>query len=471
MSEKVIPFFSTNLVQIASGPKVSLYKLLLELTGTDYQRNEYPPLCLLHSLNPPCEISQLDHFDDVAVILHPETQPEANLLKDIAEKAHAVDARLIGILHQSSRWGKDSTAVAEIEAIFESQVVLYSHDKRLYKVWDFFCQLCLATRDQDHLAFKTALDELTRLITEDKSIAAKKHIHVLTQLCQYYCILFDSLPEIEVGDQELFQLENLIVSPDDVEARKRDVSQAAFWLKKFATDGEAISPSVLAEALTTEWDEQKFGPVPKTVQTLLNCLNGNEVGPPEMVQSAYIALRARLRQAELYTQPDWHNRRYMLDHDWLKNSFCEMLRGLIQNIHSPQPDVADVIAFIEIDLPKWERKYAPHIQNLLETYEQEMSPRVWCHQIPFLTDKADIMHDQWLSEYNVTAKLRRVKGALDQAHQTYQTIVKALPHDNSITLDQAQRLSPDLETFAKQCKSLQNALQLDVFPPYIPLLL
>ena len=172
----------------------------------------------------------------------------------------------------------------------------------------------------------------------------------------------------------------------------------------------------------------------------------------------------------------WQNRRSAFNHDWLKNKYLNRLSAFIERLKIYNSDLPRLYRFLEDDFPEW-KKQRSEIQNLLKTFEVEMSPKSIFKKAPL--NRCDnetiiwldqLIHALWLARYPVKEWIHAAQNAFRNVNNQYNNIVKILKskkldcesEDYRTTL---KPLIPDFLQFKKACEELSQAV--GMFPHQI----
>ena len=172
----------------------------------------------------------------------------------------------------------------------------------------------------------------------------------------------------------------------------------------------------------------------------------------------------------------WQERRNAFNHDWLKNKYLNRLDAFIKRLKKPNSDTFRIIRFLNDDFSEW-KKQQSEIENLLETFEMEMSPkslfkkeplnhcdnetRIWLGQL---------IHALWLARYPVKEWIYAGQNAFCNVNDQYNNIVKILKSKKLDCESEDYRtalkpLIPHFLQFKKACEELSRAI--GMFPHYI----
>ena len=129
---------------------------------------------------------------------------------------------------------------------------------------------------------------------------------------------------------------------------------------------------------------------------------------------------------------EWQKRRSEFNHDWLNNRFLNRLNGFLVRLQEAKPDAERLARFLSEDLPEW-KQHEPEARWLVESVEQEMSPRRFFDG-PLL-NRCDedtkrwlpnAVHEIWLARYTVRRLQNQTRALISQADERYQRLQKAL---------------------------------------------
>jgi len=132
------------------------------------------------------------------------------------------------------------------------------------------------------------------------------------------------------------------------------------------------------------------------------------------------------------TVPDWQQRRNELNHDWLKNEYLPALwkwsRLLNQEVDDPEFEAR----FRSEVLPSWEKGYR-RVKELIETFEQEMTPAVYLERMPLARCDAasrswlgGLVHQLWLERHSVQVLVETARKRAGEANDAYAAMTDAL---------------------------------------------
>jgi hypothetical protein len=172
----------------------------------------------------------------------------------------------------------------------------------------------------------------------------------------------------------------------------------------------------------------------------------------------------------------WQNRRSAFNHDWLKNKYLNRLDAFINRLEISDSDIFRLFRFLNDDFPEW-KKQQTKIEDLLETFEMEMSPkslfkkkplnhcdnetRIWLGQL---------IHALWLARYPVKEWIHTAWNAFCDVNDQYNNIAEVLKSKklNWESKDYRTALKlmiPHFLQFKKACEELSQAI--GMFPHQI----
>ena len=172
----------------------------------------------------------------------------------------------------------------------------------------------------------------------------------------------------------------------------------------------------------------------------------------------------------------WQNRRSAFNHDWLRLKYLNRLDAFIKRLKMPNSDLFRLCRFVEEDLLEWKR-WRSEIEDLLETFEMEMSPKSLFKKEPL--NRCDnktriwlgqLIHALWLARYPVKEWIHAAQNAFRNVNDQYNNIVKILKskkldcesEDYRTTL---KPLIPRFFQFKQTCEELSRAI--GMFPHQI----
>jgi hypothetical protein len=172
----------------------------------------------------------------------------------------------------------------------------------------------------------------------------------------------------------------------------------------------------------------------------------------------------------------WQNRRSAFNHDWLKNKYLNRLNAFLERLSTSDSDSFRLSRFLNDDFPEW-KKQQTKVEDLLETFEMEMSPKSLFKKEPLnrcdhetITWLGQLIHAQWLARYSVKEWIHAGQNAFRNVNDQYNNIVKIL---KSMKLDcesedyrtTLKPLIPYFLQFKKACEELSQAI--GMFPHQI----
>ena len=172
----------------------------------------------------------------------------------------------------------------------------------------------------------------------------------------------------------------------------------------------------------------------------------------------------------------WQNRRSAFNHDWLKNKYLNRLSAFIDRLKISNSDLSRLYRFLEDDFPEW-KKQQSEIENLLKTFEVEMSPKSLFKKEPLNhcdneTNSwlGQLIHALWLARYPVKEWIYAGQNAFCNVNDQYNNIVKILKSKKLDCESENYRttlkpLIPHFLQFKKACEELSRAV--GMFPHQI----
>jgi hypothetical protein len=172
----------------------------------------------------------------------------------------------------------------------------------------------------------------------------------------------------------------------------------------------------------------------------------------------------------------WQNRRSAFNHDWLKNKYLNRLNAFLERLSTSDSDPVRLSRFLNDDFPEW-KKQQSKVEDLLETFEMEMSPKSLFKKEPL--NRCDnktriwlgqLIHALWLARYPVKEWIHAAQNAFRNVNDQYNNIVKIL---KSKKLDWKSEdyqtalkpLIPRFFQFKQTCEELSRAI--GMFPHQI----
>ena len=165
----------------------------------------------------------------------------------------------------------------------------------------------------------------------------------------------------------------------------------------------------------------------------------------------------------------WQNRRSAFNHDWLKNKYLNRLNAFLERLNMPDSEPMRLFRFLNDDFPEW-KKQQSKVEDLLETFEAEMSPKSLFKKEPLNHCDNEtkiwlgqLIHALWLTRYPVKEWIHAGQNAFCNVNDQYNNIVKILKskkldcesEDYQIAL---KSLIPDFLQFKKACEELSRAI-------------
>ena len=172
----------------------------------------------------------------------------------------------------------------------------------------------------------------------------------------------------------------------------------------------------------------------------------------------------------------WQNRRSAFNHDWLKNKYLNRLIAFIERLKISNSDLSRLYRFLEDDFPEW-KKQRSEIQNLLEIFEMEMSPKSLFKKEPLnrcdnetIIWLGQLIHALWLTRYPIKEWIYAAQDAFRNVNDQYNNIVKVLKSEKlgCESEDYRATLKPLIShflQFKKACEELSHAV--GMFPHQI----
>lgn len=123
------------------------------------------------------------------------------------------------------------------------------------------------------------------------------------------------------------------------------------------------------------------------------------------------------------------------------------------------------LAFVPNVLPEWEAQYR-EVRQLLQSFEQDMSPRTLVYQMGFREDGqneywlASVMHQLWLARYPVRQWIEHGTVRARAADAAYLVLRKSLHGCHDLRLPESNHALRDtLATFRERCQELAQAIE------------
>jgi len=172
----------------------------------------------------------------------------------------------------------------------------------------------------------------------------------------------------------------------------------------------------------------------------------------------------------------WQNRRSAFNHDWLKNKYLNRLDAFFERLNMPDSDPLRLSRFLNDDFPEW-KKQQGEIENLLKTFEVEMSPKSLFKKEPLnhcdnetIIWLGQLIHALWLARYPVKKWIHTAQNAFCDVNDQYNNIAKVLKSKKLDCESEEYRralklLIPHFLQFKKACEELSRAV--GMFPHQI----
>jgi len=161
----------------------------------------------------------------------------------------------------------------------------------------------------------------------------------------------------------------------------------------------------------------------------------------------------------------WQKKRCSLNHDWLKNQFMPGLAKLINVLDGRVIDPTFLPSFVFRLRREW-GGYADELNELLQSFEEEMSPRR-LFDCPPLANRGEavaewlpgVIHALWLSRDPVFVWTDEARTRLDDANRSHSEIIKELEHIGPVIATEALRgIRPLFGEFRAHCRDLGTAV-------------
>lgn len=165
----------------------------------------------------------------------------------------------------------------------------------------------------------------------------------------------------------------------------------------------------------------------------------------------------------------WQNRRSAFNHDWLKNKYLNRLNAFLERLNMPDSDPLRLSRFLTDDFPEW-KKQQSKVEDLLETFETEMSPKSLFKKEPLnrcddetIIWLGQLIHALWLVRYPVKEWIHTAQNAFRNVNDQYNNIVKILKSKDldCESKDYRTTLKPlihDFIQFKQACEELSQAI-------------
>ncbi len=172
----------------------------------------------------------------------------------------------------------------------------------------------------------------------------------------------------------------------------------------------------------------------------------------------------------------WQNRRSAFNHDWLKNKYLNRLDGFINRLEIPDSDSFRLFRFLNDDFPEW-KKQQSKVEDLLETFEMEMSPKSLFKKDPLnhcdnetIIWLGQLIHALWLARYPIKEWSYVAQNAFRNVNDQYNSIgevlkSKKLDCESEDYQTALKPLIPRFFQFKQTCEELSRAI--GMFPHQI----
>jgi len=158
----------------------------------------------------------------------------------------------------------------------------------------------------------------------------------------------------------------------------------------------------------------------------------------------------------------WETRRSAFRHDWLKNTYLNRLKGFLSGLTAENPDREWLLEFVKEDLPTWDEK-KDEARWVIDTYEDEMSPRTLLDQPPLANCSSDtqdwlgrLVHRLWHERYDVGQTTEAAQEAFDKVDEKCGVLREQL--EDASTVADLRALRPEFESFKDACVDLGEAM-------------
>ncbi|RJP49276.1 MAG: hypothetical protein C4586_07660 [Anaerolineaceae bacterium] len=159
----------------------------------------------------------------------------------------------------------------------------------------------------------------------------------------------------------------------------------------------------------------------------------------------------------------WQQRRSEFNHDWLKNRFLNRLNAFIERLQTPSPDAQRLARFVAEDLPEW-KSHEPEARWLIESVEQEMSPRCFFDYSPLSKCSEqtkswlpDVVHEIWAKQYSVQSLQTEARKLLLKVNQQYELLKRELSQQGKRGAAGLMSLRPQFFALSQACAELHDA--------------
>ena len=160
----------------------------------------------------------------------------------------------------------------------------------------------------------------------------------------------------------------------------------------------------------------------------------------------------------------WQIDRGQLNHNWLQN-------GVLVGLHHALGVAAGTVRPRNIrqtlaeDVLRWQER-RQMVPQLLDRFENEMSPKVFFERIPLCRCSAEtkgwlipLTHDLWLRREKVQVKIATASKAYDTTERTYEAVQADLEKmPQSPTIEDLWPFERLLRAFTTACESLSSAI-------------
>lgn len=161
----------------------------------------------------------------------------------------------------------------------------------------------------------------------------------------------------------------------------------------------------------------------------------------------------------------WQEKRSRFNHDWLKNQFLPAIGKWLQIVRKEVADAEFQSRFSAEILPAWEIREVLVIE-LLDTFEEEMSPRVWLGKPPLSRLGpatrdwlAQLVHSLWLARMPVHAWLREARKSVAEVSNTYRVLQRVMKAGDARGAIDPPQCYEESESFRLACVQLSKALE------------
>ena len=172
------------------------------------------------------------------------------------------------------------------------------------------------------------------------------------------------------------------------------------------------------------------------------------------------------RSVSLEPEPteDWQHNRSRLNHDWLKNRFLNRLDGILALQSSAGADTRQWLGVLSQTLAEWDKR-AREIAELIDSFEEEMSPRALlaapplCLLAPEVRDGlGQVLHDLWRARLPIRARVASALAALGDADARHGELHRLATGSDVSGASGAAELRGAIEAFRDACRRLGEAI-------------